>query len=405
MKIKLNKAVLGIYKKIIALIFLLCLICMAFAQTTALEQKTVNVYIFWAEGCPHCEGEIEFLQTIEQKYSDLNLVLLEVTNNKENIDLFIKVGEKLGADVGGVPFTAIGENYVKGWLNESTTGKQIEDAINYARDNNSKDVVSEINSDQNIIDPNKNVGAITLPIFGKIDPKNISLPVLTIMIAFLDGFNPCAMWVLLFLISLLLGIKDKKKMWLFGITFLLASALVYFLFMAAWLNLFMFLGFILWVRILIGIVAIGAGAYNLKDFFTNKEGGCKVTGGEKRKKVFDQLRKIIQEKSFFLALIGLIVLAFAVNLVELVCSAGLPAIYTQILVLTNLPLWQYYAYLALYIFVFMLDDLIIFILAMKTLELSGVSSKYSRYSHLVGGALMLVIGIILILKPELLMFG
>jgi hypothetical protein len=128
-------------------------------------------------------------------------------------------------------------------------------------------------------------------------------------------------------------------------------------------------------------------------------------GDEKRQKIFEKIRAVIQKEQFLLALGGIILLAFAVNLVELICSAGLPAIYTQILSLSKLPTWQYYLYLILYILVFMLDDLIIFFTAMITLQAVGIQSKYTRFSHLVGGVLMFIIGILLIFKPEYLMFG
>ena len=105
------------------------------------------------------------------------------------------------------------------------------------------------------------------------------------------------------------------------------------------------------------------------------------------------------------ALAGIIALAVAVNLVELLCSAGLPVVFTQILALNNLPTWQYYAYLILYIFIFILDDLIVFILAMLTLKMTGLGNKYARYSHLIGGAVMVIVGLLLIFKPEWLMFG
>ena len=160
-----------------------------------------------------------------------------------------------------------------------------------------------------------------------------------------------------------------------------------------------------WVRIVIGAVALASGGYNLREYMRNKDGTCKVTSHENRKKVFDRLRAVAHHQQFWMALIGIVLLAFAVNLVELVCSAGLPAIYTQVLSLNDLPAWQYYGYLLLYIFFFMLDDLIVFIVSMATLHVTGITSKYSRYSHLIGGILMLVLGALLILRPELLMFG
>ena len=117
------------------------------------------------------------------------------------------------------------------------------------------------------------------------------------------------------------------------------------------------------------------------------------------------MKQVVSSRGFLLSLIGIIALAAAVNLIESVCSAGFPVIFTQILALSNLEKWQYYLYMLLYIFVFMLDDMIVFIGAMVTLRLTGVTNKYSRFSHLIGGILMLLIGVLLIFKPELLMFG
>ena len=398
--------------KIIASLFLL-IILLSLISNSVLAQENVsdkvNVYFFWAEGCPHCANEKPFLESLKQKYSNLEVHSLEVTKSKENADLLARVGRELNVDVSGVPFTVIGKQYFIGWYNEETTGKSIEEAVQCALKNACPDIVGSLTTSvtpspqpkSEITAPEK----INLPLLGEIETKSISLPVLTVIIAALDGFNPCAMWVLLFLISMLFGMKNRKKMWIFGIVFIASSAFVYFLFMAAWLNLFLFLGFVFWVRIVIALVALWAGYYNLKEFITNPTGGCKVTGEEKRQRIFEKIKKIIQERHFLLALAGLVILAFAVNLVELICSAGLPAVYTQILALSDIPLWQYYSYLALYIFIFMLDDMFVFFAAMITLQLTGVSSKYGRISHLIGGIIMLIIGILLILKPELLMFG
>ncbi len=246
---------------------------------------------------------------------------------------------------------------------------------------------------------------LKVPILGELRAESLSLPVLTLVVALLDGFNPCAMWTLVFLISLLLGLKNRKRMWVLGASFIFTSGLVYFLFLSAWLNFFLFLGFVVWVRILIGFVAFIAGGYYLKDYFFNKTGGCKVMGDEKRQKTFKKIQSIVQERQFFLAIGGIILLAIAVNLVELICSAGLPAIYTKILSLSNLPVWQYYLYFLFYIFIFMLDDLFVFFAAMITLQAVGIQSKYSRFSHLVGGILMFIVGVLLLFKPEWLMFG
>ena len=405
---KINKLVLTIT------VLFTTLVTPVFAQDSILSSGDFNnpenkadLYFFWANGCPHCSNEKEFLKELEQKYLALEIHYLEVTRDKESIELLKRVGKELDVNISGVPFTVVGEHYFIGY-NEQT-GVAIEEAVQCALQNGCYDAVgSLVTSSVPFSEPQKTKTIpekIELPFIGEMETKNLSLPALTIIIGALDGFNPCAMWVLLFLISLLLGMEDRKRMWILGSVFIVTSAFVYFLFMSAWLNLILFLGFIVWVRIIIGLVAIIGGGYSLKEYFTNKEATCKVTNNEKRKKVFENLKAVTQKQKLWIAVGGIILLAFAVNLVELICSAGLPAVYVQILTLTELPAWQYYAYLVLYIFVFMLDDLFVFFVAMKTLQIAGITTKYTRAARLIGGVIMLIIGISLIFKPELLMFG
>lgn len=393
-----------------------------FARASA-DTNSIIIKLFWAEGCPHCAHEKEFLTDLMADNPDLVVETYEITKNQANMQLLVKIGQELKADVSGVPFTVIGSDYISGFA-EGQTDKQIIELIeknrpkalpsapdkvevekNIAEDNPDKEgVVSQEKSDEaeDKTAPNQ---VIHLPLLGEINSREYSLPFLSIIIGFIDGFNPCAMWTLLFLISILLGMKDRKRMWILGSAFIVSSALVYFLFMSAWLNLFLFIGFVAAVRVIIGLVAVGGGVFNVRDYFLNKEAGCKVSKSKKQQKIFEKIQTILHEKSFFMAFIGIILLAFAVNLVELICSAGLPAIYTQILSLSDLAKWQYYFYIFLYILFFMLDDLFVFIVAMATLKLTGITTKYSRISKLVGGAILLLVGIILIFKPEWLMFG
>lgn len=395
-------------KKIIVAILIFTL-----PALTRAASNPVNVYLFWASGCPRCSKEKEFLEKLESKYDNLEIYKFEIGEDN-NAKLFYEVGKALDVEVSGVPFTVIGNKHFVGWYNEKVTGEAMEAEILNAIEKGCVDIVGnllKLESENNgeecaaAADQDPNIPKkITVPLFGELDIKRLSLPVLTITLGIIDGFNPCAMWVLLFLISLLLGMKDKRRMWILGGSFIAASAAVYFLFMSAWLNLFLLLGFILWIRIIVGIVALGSGGYNLKEYFKNKEGGCKVAEDEKRRKIFEKLRNITQEKKFWIALGGIILLAFAVNLVELICSAGLPAVYTKVLTLANMPVWKYYLYLLLYVFFFMLDDFVIFVIAMATLEMTGISAKYGRISRLIGGIIMLLIGILLIFRPGWMMF-
>ncbi|MFA7254078.1 MAG: hypothetical protein WC107_06025 [Patescibacteria group bacterium] len=368
-------------------------------KSFAVEQKII---FFWAESCPHCADENVFLEKMVSDNPGLSVEKYEVSKSKENQQLLLDWSKKLNFEPNGVPVTIIGEEYVLGYM-DSITDLKIESFFAFSADTISNGEVCAI--DRPCDDKEANNHKIKLPFFGEIETKNFSLPILSIVTGTLDGFNPCAMWTLLFLISLLLGMKNRKRMWILGSAFIVASAAVYFVFMSAWLNLLLFIGLIATVRIIIGLVSLGGGIFSLKDFWTNKEGGCKVTNNEKRQATFDKIKHIVHERSFILALLGIIILAFAVNLVELICSAGLPAVYTQILAMSDLPVWQYYLYILIYVFFFMLDDLIIFFIAMLTLQLTGITTRYSRISRLVGGILMLAIGLILIFKPSWLMFG
>jgi len=408
-----------------AIFFLLYLL---FASPILAQDQKVNLYIFYSNSCPHCAKEEQFLKNIQPNHTYLKIHPIEISN-QENYKLYSFILQKiLKLDKGGVPLTIVGNSSLQGYQDDQTTGAQIVKLINQFHQQGDPDIVGQIilsyqddpteltlpiptltpeptQYQTTPIIHQQESNIIKIPLIGNINTKTISLPLLTIIIGILDGFNPCAMWVLIFLISLLLNMQDRKKMWIIGSTFIIASSIVYFLFMTAWLNFFLLLGFTFWIRIAIGLLALGTGTYYLKDYFTNKQGVCKVTNLKQRKTIMDNLKAAVNKQNLLLSLIGIIILAFAVNLIELVCSAGLPAIYTQVLILNNLPTWQYYGYLLLYILFFMIDDLIIFIIAMITLKTVTESHKYARLSHLIGGILIFIIGFLLLFKPSLLTFS
>lgn len=379
-------------------------------MTAAAETAAVNVYFFWGQGCPHCAKEEVALAELSAKYSEIKVLDYEIYYHPENVRKLEQAAAILNIDIRGVPFTVIGGQAFSGY-GDGVTDVAMEARIKECLASACPDPLTVLfqTPAELPVAGAPSAGTSTLsvivPFFGQLDLSAFSLPVLTIILGGLDGFNPCAMWTLLFLISLLLGMADRRRMWILGVAFIVASALVYFAFMAAWLNLVLFLGFIVWIRLLIGLLALGGGGWSLWGAFTKPAGVCEVTGGERQQKVFSWLKTIVSERNFVFALTGIILLAFVVNLVELVCSAGLPAIYTQVLALNNLSTWQYYSYISLYIFIFMLDDLLVFAASMITLQITGVTTKYSHWAKIIGGVAMVIIGLLLIFRPDLLMFG
>lgn len=388
-------------KKFKVIILFLCVLFQAQFVFAQVSDKKVTLYFFWGKGCPHCEKEKRFLKDLSSKYPDLEVKDFEIYEHPENRAMLVKMSKELNFNTTAIPVTIINKQYFAGFRDSITTGKKIEKAV--IEEQYDLEHGNSINS--NIKSTALKYETIKIPFFQKINMTELSLPLLSIALGAIDGFNPCAMWVLVMLLSFLIGIKDRKKLIILGSLFLLASAFVYFMVLVAWLNVMLFLAYITLIKIAIGIIAILAGGYYLKEFFTNKAGICKVTGSKQKRYISEKIEYFVKEKRFLLAACAVVVLAFLVNLIELICSAGIPAVYTQVLALSQLTTCEYYFYIFLYIFFFLLDDLIVFLIAIFSLRLVHVTEKYTIYSHLIGGVALLIIGALLIFKPEWLMFG
>jgi hypothetical protein len=208
-----------------------------------------------------------------------------------------------------------------------------------------------------------------------------------------DGFNPCAMWVLVYLISLIAGIQDQRKIWSLVGTFVLASGILYFLFMTAWLNMFLILGYVRPLTQFIALFAIGFGANHLYEFaVTRGVIVCEVGSIEQRQRTMKWIRDIVAAPIGIGSLILVVGLAFTVNAIEFVCSAALPAIYTHVLALTDLSTSAHYGYIALYVAFFMLDDLVIFGLAAYAVQ-RVIDTRYAAFSRAAGGVILIGLGL------------
>lgn len=406
------------FKKIIFTIFIFVIGFSLVRADTVKEKNLVNIYLFYSDTCPHCAALEELLDKIIVDYDNVKIYKYEVSD-EENAKLMNEVARMYDTVVSGVPMTIIGDTVYKGFSYENSKMKFM-GAIDYYSNYGYRDLVGEylgnmelpsyeLNNNNPLIDEYIDDYAnykIDIPLLGVVETKKLTLPVIAILIGLVDGFNPCAMWVLLFLISMLIGLNDKKKMFILGITFLLSSALVYLLFMVAWLNVATLLLSVSYVRLFIGVIALGGAIINLYKYFKHrKDNGCDVIDDKKRNKIFDRIKKFTHEKNLFLAIIGVILLAVSVNIIELACSAGLPVIFTQILSMNNLTVIEEVLYILLYMIFFLIDDLVVFFIAMKTMEVTGFSTKYGKISKLVGGILLLIIGVLMIFKPEWLMFN
>lgn len=406
-------------KRSLKILFLvICLFSFCNVVNAVSEKNLVNIYLFHSYTCKHCKEEIKLLDELENEYDNIKVYKYEVNENG-NGELLKNISEIMGSKVTGTPYTIIGNKVFSGYDYENSKGR-FKGAIEYYSKYGYEDKVGEYISSiplpsYEVKDTDPDVDEyisnyisykVKLPLIGEVKLKNLTLPLITVVIGLADGFNPCAMWVLLFLISMLIGMKDKKRMWILGSTFLLTSALIYLIFMMSWLNLANLLISVVWVRVIIAIVSLVGGIINLRGYIKHRKvSGCDVVDDKKRNKIITRIKKFTTEKNFWLAILGVIVLAISVNVVELACSAGLPVMFIEILSLNNLTAIEEIIYIVLYMLFFLLDDFVVFVIAMTTLSLTGVSSKYGNLSKLIGGILMLLIGLLLMFKPEWIMFN
>ncbi|MGV3483379.1 MAG: glutaredoxin domain-containing protein [Planctomycetaceae bacterium] len=242
--------------------------------------------------------------------------------------------------------------------------------------------------------------SIDVPIFGKLRVSELGMPVFTLLVGLVDGFNPCAMWILVFLLSVLVNIKDRRRILAIAGTFVVISGLAYFAFMAAWLNLFVLIGIVRPVQIALGALALLIGIVNVKDFFAFKKGISFSIPESQKPGIYRRVRRIVDAKYMSVALAGAIGLAVVVNIVELLCTAGLPALYTQILMLQGFPTWQNYGYLALYNAAYMFDDALLVTIVVVTLSHRKLQEREGRWLKLISGLVILVLGVVMIFRPS-----
>jgi len=348
------------------------------------------LYLFHGEECPHCKDEREFLKDLKEEIPNLEIKEFETWHNETNRKAFLKIADRMGVNNPAVPFTIIGSDYHIGFDNAESHGVIIRNMVKKA-----------MGEDVGII---SDFDTFELPLIGTINLKKLSLPVLTVILGTLDGFNPCSMWALFVLLTLLINTGSRKKIWLVGGTFIGVSAVSYFLFMSAWLNAFVFVGYLQAIQIVIGVVALVAGYISLKEFFTHKPNVCEVSTPEQQVKITKKMEEVMKIVSLPAMLLGVAGIAFSVNLVELMCSLGIPVVFTKTLAGYLLPTWKYYGYIALYTFFYLLDDLIVLAIAGFSMEFFLMNDKYTRFSRLIGGILMVILGLIFLIKPEILTF-
>lgn len=362
---------------------LFALLCFNGAQIHA-EERAPDIEAFVRAGCPHCEAAKIFLDTLQRERPSLQIASYDIAENSTARKRLALLAAERGVADFGVPAFLIGGELTIGFRSADTTGAEIRASLD-RRVPGGAPVVGE---------------RIRTEWFGELRIGDLGLPLFTVAIGLLDGFNPCAMWVLLFLLSLLVNLQDRRKMALIAGTFVLVSGVIYFAFMAAWLNMFLLIGLSRAVRIILGSVALVVGTVNIKDFFSLHRGISLSIPESAKPGLYARVRGILQAENLAGAMAGVVILAGLVNIIELLCTAGFPALYTQILTLQRLPMWEYYGYLGLYNLAYIFDDSLMVTIAVLTLSRRKLQESAGRWLKLTSGLVMAGLGAVLLLQPK-----
>lgn len=368
--------------------------------------KPADIEVFVRTGCPHCEKAKLFLDKLKHENPKLNIAIHDLAADPSELDRLQTIAEKQGETTLRVPAFRIGGQLIIGYSDESTTGQLIRNTL-------ANQQSAAILPGPQSCEAGENTGCGVNPtpskelndpyqvaLMGyKVSLDQVGLPLFTLAMGLLDGFNPCSLWVLLLMISLLAPMKDRVRMFAIAGSFIFVEGLAYFIFMTAWLNLFLLIGLSRISEIIIAIIAMLAGAVHLKDFWFYGRGISLSIPDSAKPGIYARMRGVLSATNLGAAIIGAILLAVLVQIVELMCTSGFPAIYTRILTLNNLDKLSYYSYLLLYNIAYMFDDLVILTIGIITLSQKRLQEHEGRWLKLVSGLVMAGLGLYLVFVP------
>ena len=363
------------------------------------DEPVIHLYFFWSEKCPHCLKARPDVIDMAREYPWLKLHSFELNHHPENVKIFVNMSSIFDTTASSVPAFMFCRNMINGYESKETTGQLLKEYLQacyrFAKENNPD------NSTAFILDPDE-LTSVDLPVLGRVSSGDYSLPVLTVIIAGMDAFNPCAFFVLLFLLSMMVHGQSRSRMAIIGGIFVFFSGAIYFLFMTAWLNLFIYLGELRLITLIAGSVAIVIALINIKDYFWSKKGFSLSLSGSEKPKLFDRVRRLLRLDSVVAIIFATVILAIVANSYELLCTAGFPMVFTRILTLRSLSAESYYLYILLYNLIYILPLLTIVIIFTIKLGSRKLSEHEGMVLKLLSGMMMLILGSLLVVSPQLL---
>jgi len=369
----------------------------------------IAISLFHSPTCPHCKEEKTWLLELAHERGDINLHFYDVST-PEGYEVYEQFTEMEGLQK-VVPYTLVNNTVVQGFDTVENTGAQILGLVDEAKMSGHNLYAQEfidaggseaLGKEQQSV--SEKLSHITLPLIGKtVDLSWMPLPMLSMTLGFIDGFNPCAMWVLVTFLMILAQLGDRKRMVQIAGIFILAEAVMYYLILNVWFYTWNFVQLNQYIVPIVALISIGGGAFFLWEW-KQGDGTCKVTNAKQRAQISKRINLLANAKMGFVTVLSIIALALSVNVIEFACSVGIPQMFTKVLDLNQLGFWAYQGLMGLYILFYMVDDVIVFGIALIGMEYIGLTTKYIRYTNLIGGILMILLGIVMMFKPEMLVF-
>ena len=367
--------------------FLMSLVVFSFISVSATElpssELVSEIHFFEQRGCPDCARQKEFLEEyIIPNYPDIEIITYSIMVS-ENQNKFHQMMENRSVEEYKliVPTTFIGSNYFQNFYEED---KEL--FIKAIQKQNVQEDILRIREKQ----------IINIPFIGEFDVESLSIPVLALVIGTIDGLNVCSIGALVLILSLVFyTFNSRKKILLYGGLFIFTTVLVYGLLIFLWAGLFSILArFIGGINLFIGLAALLGGAFFFKKFFDFYRYGpaCENNSNKYIVKATKKLKQLFSENErTILLVLGVVLFAFLVTIIELPCSIGLPLVYAGILAAEGLSLTSYLFYIALYLFFYMFIELVIFGLAVATKEIWFAESKWLTWIYLFGAIVLFLL--------------
>lgn len=363
------------------------------------DEPQLILYFFWSQNCPHCQRALPEVQELEVRFDWLRVRSFEISRDRQNARRYMQIASQLGERARSVPGFVFCKTMLVGFDNDGYMADALETELERCHTHlHAYGNLTGFSPSWELEDAG---GTVVLPGMESVATRDLSLPWLTIMIAGLDAFNPCAFFVLLFLLSLLVHGASRTRMVAIGSTFVVMSGVLYFLFMTAWLNIFLLAGQLAFITVIAGFLAVFMGLINIKDFFWFGQGLSLSIPGRAKPELFRRMRALLETGSLPALLAGTVGLSLFANMYEFLCTSGFPMVYTRLLTLNDVSLGGYYFYLALYNIVYVVPLAIIVAAFAITLGRRKLSAGEGRFLKLLSGLMMFELGVVLIIAPNL----